>query len=155
MKIKEIVSALERFAPLPLQDGFDNAGLQIGLTDAEATGALLCLDVTEAVVDEAIRKGCNLIVSHHPLIFRKLARISDENYVQRTVRKAIKNDITIVAMHTNMDAAAGGVNFKIAEKIGLKNVRILEAKENALVKLTTFVPTAQAEDVRKALFDAG
>lgn len=87
------------------------------------SGALLCLDVTEAVVDEAVRKGCNLIVSHHPLIFRKLSRISDENYVQRTVRKAIKNDVTIVSMHTNMDAAAGGVNFKIAEKLGLKNVQ--------------------------------
>ena len=86
------------------------------------SGALLCLDVTEAVVDEAVQKGCNLIVSHHPLIFRKLSRISDENYVQRTVRKAIKNDVTIVSMHTNMDAAAGGVNFKIAEKLGLKNV---------------------------------
>ena len=84
------------------------------------SGALLCLDVTEAVVDEAVQKGCNLIVSHHPLIFRKLSRISDENYVQRTVRKAIKNDVTIVSMHTNMDAAAGGVNFKIAEKLGLE-----------------------------------
>ena len=110
VKIKQVVDALEHYAPLPLQEGYDNAGLQVGLTEAvEMSGALLCLDVTEAVVDEAIRKGCNLIVSHHPLIFRKLARISDENYVQRTVRKAIKNDITIVAMHTNMDAAAGGV----------------------------------------------
>ena len=124
VKIKEVVSALERFAPLPLQEGYDNAGLQVGLTEAvEVSGALLCLDVTEDVVDEAIRKGCNLIVSHHPLIFRKLARISDENYVQRTVRKAIKNDIAIVSMHTNMDAAKGGVNFKIAEKLGLRNLR--------------------------------
>ena len=124
MKIKQVVDALERYAPLPLQEGYDNAGLQVGLTEAvEVSGALLCLDVTEAVVDEAIRKGCNLIVSHHPLIFCKLARIVDENYVQRTVRKAIKNDVAIVSMHTNMDAAWGGVNFKIAEKMGLKNVR--------------------------------
>ena len=123
MKIREVVDALEHYAPLPLQEGYDNAGLQVGLTEAvEMSGALLCLDVTEAVVDEAVRKGCNLIVSHHPLIFRKLSRISDENYVQRTVCKAIKNDVTIVSMHTNMDAAAGGVNFKIAEKLGLKNV---------------------------------
>ena len=93
------------------------------MTEAvEMSGALLCLDVTEQVVEEAIEKGCNLIVSHHPLIFRKLARLSDENYVQRTVRKAIKNDIAIVSMHTNMDAATGGVNFKIAEKLGLKNL---------------------------------
>lgn len=124
VKIYQVVDALEHYAPLPLQEGYDNAGLQVGLTEAvEVSGALLCLDVTEAVVDEAIRKGCNLIVSHHPLIFRKLARISDENYVQRTVRKAIKNDITIVSMHTNMDAAMGGVNFKIAEKLGLRNLR--------------------------------
>ena len=123
MKIREVVDALEHYAPLPLQEGYDNAGLQVGLTEAvEMSGALLCLDVTEAVVEEAVQKGCNLIVSHHPLIFRKLSRISDENYVQRTVRKAIKNDVTIVSMHTNMDAAAGGVNFKIAEKLGLKNV---------------------------------
>ena len=124
VKIYQVVDALEHYAPLPLQEGYDNAGLQVGLTEAvEVSGALLCLDVTEAVVDEAIRKGCNLIVSHHPLIFRKLARISDENYVQRTVRKAVKNDITIVSMHTNMDAAKGGVNFKIAEKLGLRNLR--------------------------------
>ena len=124
VKIYQVVDALEHYAPLPLQEGYDNAGLQVGLTEAvEVSGALLCLDVTEAVVDEAIRKGCNLIVSHHPLIFRKLARISDENYVQHTVRKAIKNDITIVSMHTNMDAAKGGVNFKIAEKLGLRNLR--------------------------------
>ena len=124
VKIYQVVDALEHYAPLPLQEGYDNAGLQVGLTEAvEVSGALLCLDVTEDVVDEAIRKGCNLIVSHHPLIFRKLARISDENYVQRIVRKAIKNDITIVSMHTNMDAAKGGVNFKIAEKLGLRNLR--------------------------------
>ena len=123
MEIKQVVDALEQYAPLPLQEGYDNAGLQVGLTEAvEVSGALLCLDVTEAGVDEAIQKGCNLIVSHHPLIFRKLARISGENYVQRTVMKAIKNDITIVSMHTNMDAAMGGVNFKIAEKLGLKNI---------------------------------
>ena len=104
--------------------------MQVGLTEAvEVSGALLCLDVTEDVVDEAIRKGCNLIVSHHPLIFRKLARISDENYVQRTVRKAIKNDVTIVSMHTNMDAATGGVNFKIAEKLGLKNVQFFAGEK--------------------------
>ena len=124
VKIYQVVDALEHYAPLPLQEGYDNAGLQVGLTEAvEVSGALLCLDVTEDVVDEAIRKGCNLIVSHHPMIFRKLARISDENYVQRTVRKAIKNDIAIVSMHTNMDAAKGGVNFKIAEKLGLRNLR--------------------------------
>ena len=130
MKINKVVDALEQYAPLPLQEGYDNAGLQVGLTETvEVSGALLCLDVTEQVVDEAIEKGCNLIVSHHPLIFRKLARLSDENYVQRTVRKAIKNDIAIVSMHTNMDAATGGVNFKIAEKLGLKNLKFFAGEK--------------------------
>lgn len=155
MKIKEIVSALERFAPLPLQDGFDNAGLQIGLTEAEATGALLCLDVTEAVLDEAITFGCNLVISHHPLIFKGYKSITGKDYVERCILKAIKNDLVIYSAHTNLDNAPGGVNFKIAEKIGLKNVRILETKEDALLKLVTFVPVSHAEEVRKALFTAG
>lgn len=155
MKIKEIVSALEQFAPLPLQDGFDNAGLQIGLTDAEVTGALLCLDVTEAVLDEAIALGYNLVIAHHPLIFKGYKSITGKDYVERCILKAIKNDLVIYAAHTNLDNAPGGVNFKIAQKIGLKNVRILEAKEGSLVKLVTFVPTAEADKVRKALFNAG
>ena len=155
MKIKEIIGALERFAPLPLQDGFDNAGLQIGLTEAEATGALLCLDVTEAVVDEAVMLGYNLIISHHPLIFKGYKSITGRDYIERCILKAIRNDITIYSAHTNLDNAPGGVNYKIAEKIGLKNVRILEPKEECLLKLVTFVPTEQAEKVRKALFDAG
>ena len=120
MKIKELVSALERFAPLPLQDGFDNAGLQIGLTDAEATGALLCLDVTEAVLDEAIALGYNVVISHHPLIFKGYKSITGRDYVERCILKAIKNDIVVYAAHTNLDNAPGGVNFKIAEKIGFE-----------------------------------
>lgn len=125
VKIKEVIAALERFAPLPLQAGFDNAGLQVGLTEAEVSGALLCLDVTEAIVDEAIARGCNLIVSHHPLIFRKLSCISDGDYVQRTVFKAIQRGIVIVSMHTNMDSAVGGVNYKIAEKLGLQDLSFI------------------------------
>ena len=119
MKIKQVLEALERFAPLPLQESWDNAGLQIGLTEAEVSGALLCLDVTEAVVDEAIRRGCNLIVSHHPLLFRGLKQVADMNDVQRTVRRAIKEDICVVSMHTNLDNAQDGVNFKIAERLTL------------------------------------
>ena len=145
MKIKEIVSALERFAPLPLQDGFDNAGLQVGLTEAEATGALLCLDVTEAVVDEAVMLGYNLIISHHPLIFKGYKSIIGRDYIERCVLKAIKNDIVIYSAHTNLDNAPGGV----------KNVRILDPKEEYLLKFVTFVPDAQADRVRKALFEAG
>ena len=120
MKIKQVLSALERFAPLPLQESWDNAGLQLGLTEAEVSGALLCLDVNEAIIDEAILKGCNLIVSHHPLLFRGLKQISGADYVQRCVIKAIKHDIVIISMHTNMDNAQGGVNWKIAEKLSLQ-----------------------------------
>ena len=128
MKIKEVTKALERFAPLPLQESWDNAGLQVGLTEAEVSGALLCLDVTCQIVDEAIQKGCNLIVSHHPLIFRKLARLTGENYVQQAVIKALANSIVIMSMHTNMDNARGGVNFKLAEKMRLHNVHFMSTK---------------------------
>jgi len=128
VKIKEVLSALERFAPLPLQEGWDNAGLQVGLTEAEVSGALLCLDVNELIIDEAIEKGLNLVVSHHPLLFRGLKTIGDGDYVQRTVTKAIKNDIVVVSMHTNMDNALGGVNHKIAEKLGLTDVRFMAPK---------------------------
>ena len=128
MKIKEVLSALERFAPLPLQESWDNAGLQVGLTETEVSGALLCLDVNEKIVDEAIQKGCNLIVSHHPLLFRGLKTISDLTDVQRTVLKAIQKGVCVVSMHTNMDNAQGGVNYKMAEKLGLQDVRFLAPK---------------------------
>ncbi|MBR7031372.1 MAG: Nif3-like dinuclear metal center hexameric protein [Prevotella sp.] len=128
MKIKEVLNALERFAPLPLQESWDNAGLQVGLTETEVSGALLCLDVNEKIVDEAIQKGCNLIVSHHPLLFRGLKTISDLTDVQRTVMKAIVNGICVISMHTNMDNAKGGVNFKIAEKLGLQDVQFFALK---------------------------
>ena len=129
MKIKQVLSALEQFAPLPLQESWDNAGLQLGLTEAEVSGALLCLDVNEQIVDEAIRKGCNLVVSHHPLLFRGLKRISGDNQVQRTVIKAIKHDIVVVSMHTNLDNARGGVNWKIAERLGLTDTAFFAPKQ--------------------------
>lgn len=155
MKIKEVLGALEKFAPLPLQDGFDNAGLQIGLTEAEATGALLCLDVTEAVLDEAVSMGINLVVSHHPLLFKGYKSITGRDYVERCILKAIKNDIAVYAAHTNLDNAWNGVNFKMAEKLGLRQVRILLPKEEILLKLVTFVPLDEAPRVRQALFKAG
>ena len=128
MKIKEVLSALERFAPLPLQESWDNAGLQVGLTETEVSGALLCLDVTEKIVDEAIRKGCNLIVSHHPLLFRGLKTISDLTDVQRTVMKAIEHKVCVISMHTNMDKAKDGVNYRIAQKLGLRDVAFMTSK---------------------------
>ena len=128
VKICKVVDALERFAPLPLQESYDNAGLQVGLTEVEVSGALLCLDVNEQIIDEAIAKGCNFVIAHHPLIFHKLSCVSNLDYVQRTVMKAIKNGISIFAMHTNLDNAFDGVNFKIAEKLGLTDVDFLGEK---------------------------
>ena len=124
-----MLSALERFAPLPLQESWDNAGLQVGLTETEVSGALLCLDVNERIVDEAVKKGCNLIVSHHPLLFRGLKTISDLTDVQRTVMKVIENHLCVVSMHTNMDNAKGGVNFRIAEKLGLSDIQFFASKQ--------------------------
>ena len=124
-----MLSALERFAPLPLQESWDNAGLQVGLTETEVSGALLCLDVNERIVDEAIRKGCNLIVSHHPLLFRGLKTISDLTDVQRTVMKVIENRLCVISMHTNMDNAKGGVNYRIARKLELEDVQFFASKQ--------------------------
>ena len=132
-----MVNALEQFAPLPLQEDYDNAGLQVGLTEAEVSGALLCLDVTETIVDEAIAKGCNLIVSHHPLIFRKLRRLTGDDYVQRTVMKAIEKKVTILSLHTNMDSVTGGVNFKIAEKMGLEQLSFLGKRQTVSLPCDT------------------
>ena len=123
-----MLDALEQFAPLPLQESWDNAGLQIGLTEAEVSGALLCLDVTPEIIDEALSLGCNLIVSHHPLLFRGLKLIADQDDVQRAVRKAVKNDIAIISMHTNMDNARDGVNWRIAQKLGLSDVTFFAPK---------------------------
>ena len=125
MKIQEVIDALELFAPLPLQESYDNAGLQVGLTEADVSGALLCLDVTEDVIEEAVRRGCNLVVSHHPLLFRGLKQIGGKDYVQRAVVSAIKHDVCIASMHTNLDNARGGVNYKIAEMLGMCDVEFL------------------------------
>lgn len=126
VRIQEVITALERFAPLPLQESYDNAGLQMGLTEVEVSGALLCLDVTEEVIREAIDMGCNLIVSHHPVLFRGLKTISDADQVQRCVRLAIQNDICIYSAHTNLDNAMDGVNFQIAERLGLVDVELMQ-----------------------------
>lgn len=122
VKVKEVIDALERFAPLPLQESYDNAGLQVGLTETEVSGALLCVDVTEAVVREAAELGCNLIVSHHPILFHGLKQLTDATQPQRVVRLALQNDIAIYSAHTNLDKAEDGVNYEIAERLGLIDV---------------------------------
>ena len=155
MIISEIIQHLEIFAPPSLQESYDNAGLIVGESNAECTGIITSLYTTEAVIEEAIRKNCNLIVSHHPIIFRGVKKLNGKNYVERTISKAIKNDIAIYDIHTKLYNVKKGVNKKIAEKIGLKNLQILQPKENLLKKLITFAPIDKAEDLRKALFSAG
>jgi len=155
MKIKEITDYLESIAPLDLQESYDNAGLLIGSREMECTGIITSLDVTESVVAEAVQKKCNLIVAHHPIIFRGLKKLNGRNYVERTIIAAIKNDIAIYAIHTNLDNVIEGVNRTIAEKIGLQNCIALLPKEGTLQKLVTFSPEKNADDVRNALFKAG
>lgn len=130
MKIKDVIATLEVFAPLPLQDGYDNAGLQVGVTEAEFSGALLCLDVTEAVLAEAAEKGCNMVVAHHPLLFHPLRQLSDSTYVERCVRFATLHNITIYAAHTNLDNSLDGVNFEIASRLGLQDPVFLKDNGN-------------------------
>lgn len=155
IRVKDILKEIEAYAPLPLQESFDNSGLQVGDVNQPATGALVCLDVTEEVIDEAIECECNLILSHHPLAFRPFKSLTGANYIERCLMKACKYDLVIYAAHTNLDNASGGVNFKLAELIGLQNVRILSPLKDNLLKLVVFVPTDYAELVRNALFNAG
>ena len=135
MKIKTITSYLESIAPLSLQEEYDNSGLIIGNEEAEVTNALICIDCTEDVVDEALRQKCNLIIAHHPIVFRGLKKITGKNYVERVVLKAIQNNISIYAIHTNLDNVAQGVNKRICEKLGLSNCKIL------LPKTSPFTPS--------------
>ena len=129
MKIKDVTNFLETIAPSAYQESYDNAGLIVGDANTEVTGVLCCLDSTEAIVQEAIDTGCNLIVAHHPIVFKGLKRFNGKNYVERTIISAIKNDIAIYAIHTNLDNVYyQGVNTKIAEKLALQNTRILAPK---------------------------
>ena len=155
MRIAEIIKALELFAPTAYQESYDNAKLLTGNKNWECTGILLSLDCLENIVDEAINTNCNLIVAHHPIVFSGLKSFTGKNYIERTVIKALKNDICIYAIHTNLDNMPNGVNHKICEKIGLQNTRILAPKSQQLCKLYTFCPTAEVEKVRKAIFESG
>src|SRR5690606_14662343 len=155
MKIRDVVSYLSTIAPPAYQESYDNAGLITGDPGWEVRGALVTHDCTEPAVDEAIAAGANVSVAHHPILFRGIKRLTGGNYVERTLIKAIKNDIAIFAMHTNLDNVLGGVNSKIAEKIGLVKTRILQPKKDTLSKLVTFIPRENAEEVLAALHEAG
>ena len=155
MKISDITNYLESLAPLSSQESYDNSGLLTGSKNDEVTNALIVLDCTEAVVDEAIRKKCNLIISHHPIIFKGLKKLTGRNYVERTIIKAIQNNIAIYAIHTNLDNFKYGVNKKMGDLLGISNPKILQPAENTLTKLTVFVPTDHVEKVMNALFEKG
>jgi len=155
MQICELIKTLEQVAPPAYQESYDNAGLLTGNAAWACTGVLLALDCVEATIEEAIEKKCNLIVAHHPILFKGTKQLTGSDYIQRTLIKAIKADIAIYAIHTNLDNVASGVSKKMADLLQLKNTRILAPKSGLLSSLVTFCPTSEATKVRAALFSAG
>ncbi|HQR92971.1 MAG: Nif3-like dinuclear metal center hexameric protein [Sphingobacteriia bacterium 39-39-8] len=155
MQIKDIIQVLEELAPPIYQESYDNAGLIVGNSQWECTGIICSLDATEEVVLEAKAKGCNLIVAHHPILFKGIKQLNGKNYVEKTLITAIKSDIAIYAIHTNLDNVIWGVNSKIADQIGLLNRQILVPKAGLLSKLICFAPESAVENIKTALFEAG
>jgi len=153
--LKNITNYLESIAPLQYQEGYDNAGLITGNHQMQVEGITVALDCTEEVIDDAIANKCNMIVAHHPIVFSGLKKINGKNYVERAIIKAIKNDVAIYAIHTNLDNVNNGVNAIICDKLGLKNTSVLSPKADTLRKLITFVPTDHVASVRQSLFNAG
>lgn len=154
-KIKDIVRELEQWAPLPYQESYDNAGLILGNAEAEVRKVLLCIDVTLEIIEEAVQAGAQLVIAHHPLIFRSLKRITPQTDAGQSIIKAIRHDVGIYAIHTNVDNILGGVNSMLAEKLGLRSVQILQTKNHILAKLTSFVPSSHTTRVLAALYEAG
>jgi dinuclear metal center YbgI/SA1388 family protein len=155
MKLKEISSFLDSAIPLSYQESYDNCGLQVGSISNEIKSALISLDVTDAVVDEAISSGSGLIVSHHPLIFGTVKKLTEASDTERIVAKCIKNDIAVYSAHTNLDFMNGGVSMKMAEKLGIEDASVLQPLKNHLLKLVVFVPESYLEKVMDAVFEAG
>lgn len=155
MNISAIINFLETLAPRCLQESYDNSGLITGTGQTACAGALVTLDVTEDVVTEAVRVGCNLIVAHHPIIFSGLKKIDPDHHVGRAIIAAVKNDVAIYAIHTNLDNVKDGVNGKIASMLGLRNLAMLRLTGGQLRKLVSFVPHEHLDTVRNALFWAG
>lgn len=154
-KIKDVLNYLESIAPISYQEAYDNSGLALGDANSDVTGVLITLDITEAVVQEAIDTNANLIIAHHPLIFKGLKKLTGKSYVERSVIKAIKNDICIYGIHTNLDNVKAGVNKRIADRIGLRNTSILSPKTQNLLKLVAFVPLENTAEVLQAVNEAG
>ena len=154
-RLRDLTTHIEQLAPLAYQESYDNAGLIVGDPNASISGVLVTLDATEAVIDEAIARGCNVVVAHHPIVFKGLKKLNGKSYVERAVIKAIKHDVALYAAHTNLDNVAGGVNFRIASQLGLQQVRILAPKTQVLTKLVSFVPVSDTQRVLDALHAAG
>jgi len=155
MQLKEICRFLESKYPLQLQESYDNAGLIYGHTLTEIKSILVTLDVTEDIVDEAIELNCNLIIAHHPIVFKGLKKINGKNYVERVVEKCIQNGIALYAIHTNLDNHYQGVNARISAKLNLINCKILKPMEDLLYKLEVYVPMSHLEQVDQAILNAG
>ncbi len=155
MRLSDITRVLEAWAPPVLQEDYDNSGLQVGNPDQKVKAALVALDCTEEVVTEAVKRGCDLIIAHHPVIFRGLKSITGRTGVERTLLAAIKHDVAIYAIHTNLDNVITGVNAEIAARLGLQDLQVLDPKPGQLRKLVVFVPHAHVEAVRTAMFSAG
>lgn len=154
-RITDLISYLEQIAPLAYQEDYDNCGLLVGDRQSSCTGVVVCLDVVETVVDEAISKGYNLIVAHHPVIFKGLKKITGADYVERLLIKAIQHNIAIYAIHTNLDNIESGVSGVLAKKLNLINTHILSPKKGLLSKLVTYVPVADTDNVLQGIFAAG
>ncbi len=155
MRVGDIIAAIEQFAPRDLQENWDNTGLQVGSRMAECSGVLLCVDCTPTVVDEAISRSCNLIVTHHPLIFKGLKSLTGSTQIEISVMKAIAAGISIYSSHTALDSTIGGVSYEMARRLGVKPVRVLDAIAPRWVRISVMVPEAKADELRLALFDAG
>ena len=155
MTIADVTSAIEKFAPLALQEDYDNCGMQVGDSNEDCTGAILCVDVTPAIVDEAISRGCNLIISHHPLIFKGLKRLTGSSQVEQSVIKAVKAGVAIYSCHTAIDNVANGVSWEMAHRLNVVDVKTLDPQHGKLLKLSVMVPNTHCEAVKTAIFDAG
>ena len=155
VKVKDISLYLDTVIPISFQESYDNSGLQVGDPDNEIDAAIISLDVTEDIMDEAIAFGCGIIIAHHPLIFFPLKKITGNTYVERILMKAIKNKIAIYSSHTNLDILKEGVSRKMADKLNLQNIKVLSPLQNRLLKLVTYIPENHLEKVREALFEAG
>jgi dinuclear metal center YbgI/SA1388 family protein len=155
MKLKDLTSYLDSAVPLSFQEDYDNSGLQVGSPEQEISSALISLDVTEEVLDEAIALKCDLLVSHHPLIFNGIKSLTGRSFVERVISKAVKYDIAIYSAHTNLDIFKNGVSWRMAQKIGLKGKTVLSPSPGRLLKLVTYIPETHLDTVRNALFDAG